>query len=285
MKKFFISLIMLTALNVHGQKGAFNVDVFGNGEPVILLSGFASSDNMWNQVIENLKSKYQFHVITIAGLGNVPPVDTPILKTVKNELINYVMENNLNRPVLIGDGLGALMSLWTAGEKPSLFSKILCVDIIPFKSGVTFSPAYSEETQKNPVYNLANAAVKFMAMPQTTFQKNLNKVVLNYVKDPKQAILISKWIAQSDHKTLGNLFSEMKNINPVNNFVKIDIPVLLLSGLNGSKDVTEKMLEARYRLLPKKNIIIVPTKKNIIYDDPIWFREQVKNFLANGIAN
>ena len=276
---------MLTALNVHGQKGAFNVDVFGNGEPVILLSGFASSDNMWNQVIENLKSKYQFHVITIAGLGNVPPVDTPILKTVKNELINYVMENNLNRPVLIGDGLGALMSLWTAGEKPSLFSKILCVDIIPFKSGVTFSPAYSEETQKNPVYNLANAAVKFMAMPQTTFQKNLNKVVLNYVKDPKQAILISKWIAQSDHKTLGNLFSEMKNINPVNNFVKIDIPVLLLSGLNGSKDVTEKMLEARYRLLPKKNIIIVPTKKNIIYDDPIWFREQVKNFLANGIAN
>jgi pimeloyl-ACP methyl ester carboxylesterase len=285
MKKFFISLIMLTALNVHGQKGAFNVDVFGNGEPVILLSGFASSDNMWNQVIENLKSKYQFHVITIAGLGNVPPVDTPILKTVKNELINYVMENNLNRPALIGDGLGALMSLWTAGEKPSLFSKILCVDIIPFKSGVPFSPAYSEETQKNPVYNLANAAVKFMAMPQTTFQKNLNKVVLNYVKDPKQAILISKWIAQSDHKTLGNLFSEMKNINPVNNFVKIDIPVLILSGLNGSKDVTEKMLEARYRLLPKKNIIIVPTKKNIIYDDPIWFREQVKNFLANGIAN
>src|ERR1017187_607564 len=90
MKKFFISLIMLTALNVHGQKGAFNVDVFGNGEPVILLSGFASSDNMWNQVIENLKSKYQFPVITIAGLGNVPPVDTPILKTVKNELINYV---------------------------------------------------------------------------------------------------------------------------------------------------------------------------------------------------
>src|SRR5665213_202428 len=112
MKKIFISLLMLATLNVYAQKEAFNVDVFGNGKPVILLSGFASSDNMWNQVIEDLKSKYQFHVVTIAGLGNVPPIDTPILKTVRNQLIAYVKENNLNKPVLIGDGLGALLSLW-----------------------------------------------------------------------------------------------------------------------------------------------------------------------------
>jgi pimeloyl-ACP methyl ester carboxylesterase len=285
MKKLYISLLMLTALNVHGQKEAFNVDVFGNGEPVILLAGFASSDNMWNQVIENLKSKYQFHVITIAGLGNVSPIDTPILRTVKNELINYIKEKNLNSPVLIGDGLGALMSLWIAGEEPSLFSKILCVDVVPFKSGIQVSPAYSVETQKNPVYNVANAAVKFRALPQKTFEENLKRVVLNYVKDPKQAVLISKWIAQSDHKTLGYIFSEMRNINPGKNFTKINIPVLIIGGLNGSKELSINILEARYRLLPKKNIIIVPTKKIIIYNYSIWFREQVKNFLTNGIKN
>jgi hypothetical protein len=77
----------------------------------------------------------------------------------------------------------------------------------------------------------------------------------------------------------------MKNIDPVKNFVKIDIPVLIVSGLNGSRDVTARMLEAQYRLLPKKSIIVAPTKKIVIYDDPIWFSEQVKNFLVNGIAN
>jgi pimeloyl-ACP methyl ester carboxylesterase len=215
----------------------------------------------------------------------VPPIDTPILKTVRNQLIAYVKENNLNKPVLIGDGLGALLSLWAAGEEPSLFSKILCVDNLPFKTGIPVAPVYSEEAQKNPAYNLANAAVKFRTMPEAIFEANLNKVVLSYVSDPKQAKLISKWIAQSDHKTLGYIFSEMKNINPGNNFAKIDIPVLILGGLNGSKVVSWKILDARYRLLPKKTIIIVPTKKIILYEDPVWLREQVKNFLVNGIAN
>ena len=72
----------------------------------------------------HLKGNYQLHVLTLAGFAGVPPIDTPILKTVKNEIIKYVKENHLNKPVLIGHSLGAFMSLWVASEEPSLFSKV-----------------------------------------------------------------------------------------------------------------------------------------------------------------
>ena len=50
-------------------------------------------------------------------------------------------------------------------------------------------------------------------------------------------------------------------------------------------NVNMKLLDDEYGNLANKLILIAPTKHFIMYDDPIWFREEVKNFLRNGIAN
>ena len=276
---------MFTMVSAYCQQKAFKVDVYGNGQPIILIPGYACSGDVWNATVDNLKSKYQLHVFTLAGFAGVPAIDTPILKTVRNEIIQYVKENHLNKPVLIGHSLGAFMSLWIASEEPSLFSKILCVDGVPFISAMLNPSITSEQIKNNPAYNAEAVADKFKSMPDKEFEDNQFKAMLNMVSDSAHARLITKWAVASDRKTLGYTYVEMSTTDLRKDIAKITIPVLILGSTYGTKETSQKILNEQYSSLRNKTIIIAPTKHFIMYDDPVWFREQVKNFLANGLAN
>ena len=269
---------MFTMVSAYCQQKAFKVEVYGKGQPIILIPGYSCSGDVWKETVDNLKGNYQLHVVTLAGFAGVRAINTPILKTVKNELIKYVVENHLNKPVLIGHSLGAFMSLWVASEEPSLFSKILCVDGVPFISSMSNPSITSEEIKKDSAYNAEAVANNFKNIPEKEFEGNQFKAMLNMVSDSAHARLIAKWSAASDRKTLGYTYVEMATTDLRKEIAKINIPVLVLGSTYGTKEMSQKILSEQYSLLPNKTIIIAPTKHFIMYDDPIWFREQVKNF-------
>lgn len=272
-------------MNAFCQQKAFKVEVYGTGQPIILIPGYACSGDVWKSTVDALKGKYQLHVLTLAGFAGVPPIDTPVLKTVKNELIQYVKQNHLDKPVLMGHGLGAFMSLWAASEQPSLFSKILCVDGVPYISPANYPVASSIDIRKAPAYNAETVAYNFVNMSEKEFEANQFKAMRNLVKDSTHARLITNWAAASDRKTLSSVYTEIGAIDLRNAILKINIPVLILGSNFRTKELSKKLLEDEYSNLDNKLILIAPAKHFIMYDDPIWFREEVKNFLRNGIAN
>jgi N-formylmaleamate deformylase len=267
MKKIFLSFLMFTMVGAYCQQKSFTVEVYGKGQPIILIPGYSCSGDVWKATVDNLKASYQLHVLTLAGFAGVPPIDTPILKTVKNDLIKYVKDNHLNKPVLVGHGMGAFLSLWVACEEPSLFSKILCVD------------------GKNMYYNAKAAANNLKNMTGKEFENNQYKAALTQVSDLTHARLIAHWSAASDRKTLGYTMVELSTTDLGNEMAKINIPVLVLGSTYTTKEKSQKILSEQYTLLPNKKIFIAPTKHFIMYDDPLWFREQVKNFLINGLKD
>ncbi|MEP6926577.1 MAG: alpha/beta hydrolase [Ginsengibacter sp.] len=285
MKKLFLSFLIFTTISAYCQHKSFKVEIYGNGQPVILIPGYACSGDVWKATVDNLKTKYQLHVLTLAGFAGVAAIDTPILKTVKNDLIQYVKDNHLNKPLLIGHSLGAFMSLWAASEEPSLFSKIICVDGVPFISAISNPSITSEGIKKNPVYNAEGAANNFKNMSAKQFEDNQYKAMLSMVSDTAHARLIAQWAVASDRKTLGYTFVEMSTTDLRKEIAKINIPVLVLGSTYGTKEMSQKILSEQYKLLSNKKILIASTKHFIMYDDPLWFREQVKNFLINGLAD
>ena len=285
MKKIFLSIIMLSVMNAYCQQRSFKVEVYGTGQPIILIPGYACSGDVWKSTVDVLKGKYQLHVLTIAGFAGVPPVDTPVLKTVKNELIQYVKQNHLNKPVLIGHGLGALMSLWAASEDPSLFSKILCVDGVPHISETKYSATCSIDIKKEPAYNAETIAYNFVNMPEKEFETKEFKAMRNMVKDSTQARLITNWAVASNRKTLSSVYAEIGSIDLRNAISKINIPVLILGSNFKTKELSKKLYDDEFSDLANKLILIAPAKHFMIYDDPVWFHEEVKNFLRNGLAN
>ena len=285
MKKIFFSIVMFASVNAYCQQKAFKVEVYGKGQPVILIPGYACSGDVWEETVDALKENYQLHVLTLAGFAGVPPIDTPILKTVKNEIIKYVEDNHLNKPVLIGHSLGAFMSIWVASEEPSLFSKVLCVDGVPFLPAMTNPSVTAEEIKANPSYDAEAVANNFKNMPDKEFDDKQFKAMLNLVNDSSHARLIAKWSEESDRKTLGYTYVEMSTTDLRNDISKINIPVLILGSTYSTKETSQKLLNQQYSQLTNKLIIIAPTKHFIMYDDPAWFLEEVKNFLKNGLNN
>ncbi|MGX7667951.1 alpha/beta fold hydrolase [Flavobacterium pedocola] len=126
MKKLILSLLVaLAALNVFAQQHpSFEVKVIGKGKPVILIPGYSCSGEVWNETVSHLKNEYQLHVLTLAGFGEAKPIQNDeILKTVRNEIIAYVKNNKIQKPILIGHSLGAFMTLWLQSTEPDLFGK------------------------------------------------------------------------------------------------------------------------------------------------------------------
>ena len=122
-------------------------------------------------------------MLTIAGFAGVPPIDTPILKTVKNDLIKYVKDNHLDKPVLIGHSLGAFLSLWVASEEPSLFSKILCVDgFLLFLPCPILHLLQKRLKETRPIMRKLWPA-NFKNMPEKEFEDNQFKPMLTMVSD------------------------------------------------------------------------------------------------------
>jgi N-formylmaleamate deformylase len=199
MKKVFALLIIsLIIVQANAQTNAFKVEVSGKGKPVILIPGYSCSGEVWNETVAHLKDRYECHVITIAGYAGVPKLDTPILKTVRNELINYVKTNKLNKPMLIGHSLGAFMSLWVSSVEPDLFGKIICVDGLPFVSAMQDTTANAEVLKKNHQFDPVTVAKNFEMLPTENYVKNMTGAMLYQVNDTARAIQIATWSSQCD---------------------------------------------------------------------------------------
>ena len=277
-------MLLLVSVSAFTQK-SFRVKVYGKGEPVILIPGYACSGDVWNETVKNLQDHYQLYVITIAGFAGVPPVDTPVLATVKNELINYVKNKRLNKPVLIGHSLGAFICLWMASEEPSMFSKILCVDGVPFISTMMNPSATADQIKNNPGYNPEVMLNNYQKLSAGDFENTQFKAMQNMVSDTAHARLIAKWSAASDRKTLAYTYFEMATTDLRKNIASIHVPVLIIGSTYGTKEISQKLLNDQYSQLSNKSIVIAPTKHFIMYDDPSWFNSQLKNFLVNGLSN
>ncbi len=280
MKKLISFLIIsLIIFQSNAQTNAFKVEVTGKGKPIILIPGYSCSGEVWKETVAHLKDRYECHVITIAGYAGVPKLDTPILKTVRNELINYVKTNKLNKPILIGHSLGAFMSLWVSSMEPDLFGRIICVDGLPFVSAVADTTANAEVLKKNPQFDPEAVAKNFEALPDSNYIQNMTRAMRYQVNDTVRAKQIATWSFQCDRRTLGYTIVEISTTDLREEIAKIKQPVLVLGSIYGTEANSYVMLNHQYRKVPNKTIEVANSKHFIMYDVPEWFYAKVDAFL------
>ena len=87
---------------------------------MILVPGFASSGEVWTDVVAHYKAKYQCHVVTLAGFAGVPAANPTSLARVRDGIVDYIRAKKLDRPVLVGHSLGGFMAMWVASSAPDL---------------------------------------------------------------------------------------------------------------------------------------------------------------------
>lgn len=282
MKKLIttLSLFFLVCQSFAQNTKAFEVKVIGKGEPIILIPGYSCSGEVWNETVDHLKDKYQLHVLTLAGFGTAQPIqDEEILKTVRDQIIQYVKDNKLRKPMLIGHSLGAFMTLWLQSTEPDLFGKSICVDGVPFISSIYNPEATAESLKENPQFNKAMVIENFKKLPNEGYIDNMTKAMASQVSDTVRARQIATWSFQSNRRTLGSTLIEMSTTDLRPELPKIKQNILVLTSLFETKENSEKVYGAQYELLKNKTIVVADSKHFIMYDQPEWFYAQIDAFL------
>ena len=84
----------------------------GSGQPVVLLHGFCESGNMWNYFAEKLSDNFRVVCPDLPGFGDSPiPEDEISLEEVAVQLEEWLEENQIFDPIVIGHSLGGYVTL------------------------------------------------------------------------------------------------------------------------------------------------------------------------------
>src|SRR5699024_9017868 len=111
MKTIIFSILIFIGTALHAQT-AFNVSIKGknNEQAILFFPGFACTGDVWSETVKELSKDYKCYVFTFAGLGEVPPIKESWLKSIKEEIIEFVKDEKLDKPILIGHSLGGTLN-------------------------------------------------------------------------------------------------------------------------------------------------------------------------------
>lgn len=99
----------------------------GNGNPIILLHGWAASSTIFESITNILKTKYTIYVIDLPGFGKSEEPDKPYnLDDYVDLLYQFIIDLDIYNPILLGHSFGGRIAIKFA----SLYnvSKLILVD-------------------------------------------------------------------------------------------------------------------------------------------------------------
>ncbi|MBS1495538.1 MAG: alpha/beta hydrolase [Bacteroidetes bacterium] len=278
-KPFLIISFLFICFIGKGQSKAFEVQVYGKGQPIILIPGYSCSGDVWKETVNHLKNKYECHVLTLAGYNGVPAIDTPVLKTIKNAIVEYITQKKWKHVILIGHSLGGFMSNWVASEIPDKISKMIIVDAVPAYAAMQNENINFDSLKLEAKKNYKATIQYFKSQEDSDYIAKNSKAMYWQVSDTARARQIATWSFHSDRTTLGATFLEMSTTDLRQDIKKIKCPVLIMPSLYGTEAASLKITNEQYANLQNKEIVVAHSKHFIMYDQPEWMYKQIDEFL------
>ena len=282
--KLLIIFGLLTLNNVQASDYSFQVKVEGSGQPMILIPGLSSHGSVWNDTVAKYKDNYQTHVVTLPGFAGVAPMDlsSGFLVPIKEELLNYIENNNLKDPILIGHSLGGFMAMLMAIDKPDGFGKIIIVDSAPFFSALQ-NPMATVETAKA----MADMTRKQMqGQSKERLAASLDMMLPAMILDKQNIEIAKNWGLYSDGPTVGLAMYELMTTDLRDKIAVIESPVMLLGAWVAYKNygATHESVESNYSNQYSKvkdfQIHLTDVGQHfIMWDDADFYFNKLNNFL------
>ena len=278
-----VFLILLIISQTAEAQTYFKVDIAGKGKPMILIHGLYCSAEVWKETVDHYKDKYECHVLTLAGFGgNAPALKDNFLEAVKDDLIDYVKNKKLSKPVIIGHSMGGFISLWAAASAPDLFGKVISVDGPAFLAALQM-PTATSESAKGMATQIKNGMANQTPEQVLTNQKAYLPTMIASKERIDQVAAIA---VKGDVKTQAEVMYELFTVDLREVIANINAPVLMLGAwiaykeYGATHDSVLKAYESQLAKVKNAKVEITDTAKHFIfYDDSVWFFEKTDAFL------
>jgi pimeloyl-ACP methyl ester carboxylesterase len=277
MQKLLLTTLLLTSLfyqAVATGNYSFTVKQTGVGkQAIILIPGFASSADVWNETVEQLKSNHTCYVLNMPGFAGATPEADPDIANWVKQVAQYIQDNKIDHPIIIGHSMGGVMAEWLAADYPQLVSKIVVVDALPCLPALS-NPTFSVKPQPDCSMLVNN----FTAMSNDAFYQMQKGNIASLVSDTTRHEMVVQWSVKSDRNTLALIFCQFMNTDMRTKISDVRCPTLVLlePGFNSiQSSITEqfKNLKGAQLHYAAKGLHF------IMYDDKTWYFNEVKNFI------
>lgn len=277
MKKLVVLVIFSFVLQIHTAQAqqAFKVEIVGKGTPILFFPGFGCTSEVFAETVATLSKNYECHLFTFAGFGNMPPIELPWLPKIKDQVIEYVKQKELQNTIIIGHSLGGTLGLWLASSEIYLFKKVIVVDALP-STGALMVPNFNANSMAydNPyskqMLNMDSAAFRKMAVQMTS------GMMLN--KNKQQQVI--DWMLLADKNTYIYGYIDLLRLDLREEIGKIKIPVVILAATHPNKNMIEQTYNKQYVQLQNKTFHYADNAAHfIMFDQPEWYLNKVKENL------
>jgi pimeloyl-ACP methyl ester carboxylesterase len=283
--KVIILFSLLVSSSLFAEENDFAVEVHGQGTPMLLIPGLSNAGAVWDETVARYKSDYQMHVVTLPGFAGQPPManTAPYLTQVRDQLLAYLKDQNLNNPVVVGHSLGGYMALMMAVEQPDLFKKMVIVDSVPFIPALTM-PGATEDNSKA----MADMMKSQMDQQNEDLRSaSLDQILSTMITDPERIKLAKKWGMDSDLASVNQAMYEMMTSDLRQEIAAIKAPTLIMGSWIAYKDygMSHDRLKAsygaQYEAMENHELVITDTGKHfIMWDDPEFYFAKMDAFLT-----
>jgi len=296
MKKIGIALVSLLILFSKSQaEYSFGVRISGHGKAMILIPGNKGSADTYNEVVEHYKSNYTCYVITLAGFAGQPPsgVHDHLLLKQRDDIIRFIVDKHLKKPVLVGFSFGGALATWIACTRPDLIGPFIDLDGTPFDAAVD-----DDHFNKDSLVKAEGFRYEF-ALKQTPEwwhkqdsdyhsperRKRGFVYVQRLVSDTNRVAETWKWDIASDYRSSVLMNMEADTLDMRESVARIQSPILMLGSWQGWDLIKSKAdAERRYgqQYAKAKNVTMVFSehgKHFLMWEDYDWMISQMDAFL------
>jgi len=226
-----------------------NYEVYGEGEPVILLHGWLTDLETMRPLTTNLVNKYKVYLVDVVGFGKSDLPSEPLCSFDFAEFLkNFIEQLNIENPVLIGHSNGGRIIINAVGRGMVNAKKIVLID----SSGI--KPKYSLKHYIKLAF-FKTGKIFLNLFPNTEKMKAFKERLRNNVgsSDYKASPIVLK-------DTMKIILNEdVKDILP-----NIKVPTLLIWGtLDTATPISDaKIME---KLIPNCGIVEYPYGSHFSY--------------------
>src|SRR5579864_5318242 len=143
MSKLFIRLLAFQIITMFGAPSSFasgarpadysfSVEKSGHGPAMILIPGLYCSGDVWKETVAHYKDHYTCYSLTLPGFAGQAPIHADTLLTaITRDIARFIVQNHLQKPLVVGHSLGGWVALDLAVENPGLLGGVICVSSAP----------------------------------------------------------------------------------------------------------------------------------------------------------
>lgn len=272
------------ALSVAAQAAeptAFSVKVSGQGKPMVLIAGLASSGAVWDSTVAHFAPRYRCHVLQLAGFAGAPAVQAPLLETVEKELAAYIADQKLDHPTIVGHSLGGFVALKLAMDHPDKVGPLVIVDALP-ALGAAQMPDVTPEQLKDMARRMR---LGMLASDPAAQEAGRRATISSMVTAPQDIERVVEWGVQSDRTVVADAMYDILATDLRRSIARIKSPTLVLGSWVAYKSFAPKAAfeanyKAQYAKLPGVQVALSDIGRHfIMYDDPQWMFARMEEFL------